>query len=148
MLGGDIWQDGAVAGSVPALPLLDLSDPRIAPYVASTREINDAGQVVGWSEEMYLIDEESGHGLIERGLLWDPSGGLRDLNAVMGFGPDEANQFPLAQAMDVNNVGQIVGYGPQGGWLLTPVPEPAGAGDGGVAGPAWWCAGRRGRRRV
>jgi uncharacterized protein (TIGR03382 family) len=143
MLGGDVWQGGAVTGAVPALPLLDLSDAAMGASVQA-REINDAGQVVGWSEEMYLIDEESGHGLIQRGLLWDPSGGLRDLNALMGYGPGAANQFPLAEPLDVNNLGQIVGYGPQGGWLLTPVPEPAGA-SAAVAVLGFWCVGRRRR---
>ena len=59
-------------------------------------------------------------------MLWDPVGGLRDLNALMGFEPGAANQFPLAQAVDVNNLGQIVGFGLQAGWLLTPVSVPAG----------------------
>jgi hypothetical protein len=102
-----------------------LSDPRIDPR-AEAREINDAGQVVGWSEEMYLIDEESGHGLIQRGVLWEEDGSVLDLNALMGFVPRSGMQFPLAEPLDLNNVGQIVGYGPQGGWLLTPVPEPPG----------------------
>ena len=76
---------------------------------------------------MYFIDEESGYGSIERAFLWDSStGALRDLNALMGFGPDPFNQFPLAYASDVNNAGQIIGFGPDGEWLLTPVPEPAG----------------------
>jgi probable HAF family extracellular repeat protein len=126
LLGGDVWGDGAVRASVPALPLLPGSDPAMTPAV-NAREINDAGQVVGWSEEMYLIDPESGHGSFDRGFVWSAAGGLVDLNAVMGLGPQSGRQFPLALPTDVNNIGQIVGYGPLGGWVLTPVPEPAAA---------------------
>jgi len=145
LVGGEVWKDGAVTAPVPALTSLDLSDPNMGSSVQA-REINDAGQVVGWSEEMYIIDEESGHGLIQRGVLWDEDGRVVDLNAVMGLVPRSGMQFPLAEPLDVNNFGQIVGFGPQGGWMLTPVPEPASA--------AWvvvafcWCFGGRRRGRV
>jgi hypothetical protein len=33
-----------------------------------------------------------------------------DLNALMGMGGDEFKQYTLAQALDINNVGQIVGF--------------------------------------
>lgn len=88
-------------------------------------EINNLGQVVGWQWELYLVDVESGYGSIERAFLWDAAGGTRDLNALMGLKPDARNQFPLSTALDVNDMGQIVGYGAQGAWLLTPVPEPS-----------------------
>jgi probable HAF family extracellular repeat protein len=145
LVGGEVWKDGAVTAPVPALTLLDLSDPTMGSSVQA-REINDAGQVVGWSEEMYIIDEESGHGLIQRGVLWDDDGGVVDLNAAMGLAPRSGMQFPLAEALDVNNLGQIVGFGPQGGWLLTPVPEPTGAAAFVMA--AWAYLARRKRCRV
>ena len=63
----------------------------------------------------------------ERAFVWDAAGGTVDLNGLMGLEADESRQFPLAQAFDLNGLGQIVGYGPNGGWLLTPVPEPGGA---------------------
>jgi probable HAF family extracellular repeat protein len=120
-----VW-DGGVTTPIPALPLLPRSDPAIVPRVEA-REINNAGQVAGWSEEMYLINLEDGHGITNRAFLWDPVNGTLDLNALMGFGPDEVNQMPLSYALDVNNGGQIVGFGTRGGWILTPVPEPGGA---------------------
>ena len=105
---------------------LTRNDPAIIPRLEA-REINNAGQVEGWSEEMYLIDPEHGHNITNRAFMWDPVNGTTDLNAMMGLEPDEANQMPLSYALDVNNAGQIVGFGTQGGWILTLVPEPGGA---------------------
>jgi len=123
VLMGGVWTDGDLT-PIPALPLLPGSTDESAGAVL--REINNLGHVVGWSQEMYLIDPESGHGTIERAFLWDPVNGTQDLSALTGLGPNEGRYYPLAQAVDINNAGQIVGFGTQGGWVLTPVPEPGG----------------------
>jgi probable HAF family extracellular repeat protein len=125
LLGGSVWHDGDIT-AIPALALLPVSDPKMGPTLEG-REINDAGQVVGTSQEMYFIDVESGYGSIQRGFLWDAAGDLVDLNAVMGFDLGEFRDLPLSRPMDINNAGQIVGYGPRGAWMLTPVPEPSAA---------------------
>jgi hypothetical protein len=135
-----VWENGEVTVA-PTLPLLPASDEEISP-TAFVGEINDAGLVAGYSRELFLINPEDGHGNTDRAFVWDSATGtLRDLNALMGFGPGTFNQFLLAQASDVNNAGQVIGYGPNGGWLLTPVPEPA----GGVAAVLLtaWVLGRR-----
>ena len=73
--------------------------------------INDVGQVVG----------ESGG----RAFVYD-DGAMRDLNTLL---PADSG-WVLRSAQDVNNLGQIVGWGtaPDGigprAFLLTPVPEP------------------------
>jgi probable HAF family extracellular repeat protein len=125
MLGGQVWSAGRTT-PVPGLPLLPSSATDV-PIDLVAREINNGGEVVGWQWETYLIDEEHGHGAFERAFVWDAAGGTVDLNGLMGLEADESRQFPLAQAFDLNGLGQIVGYGPNGGWLLTPVPEPGGA---------------------
>ena len=128
LLSNEIWEGGTTRGPLRTPPLMPVSDPAMAPQVRG-REINDAGLVVGWMEEFYLINVEDGYGSIQRGFLWNADGSVVDLDAAMGFGPDEDGppyQFALSIPTDVNNAGQIVGYGSQGGWLLTPVPEPIG----------------------
>ena len=59
--------------------------------------------------------------------VWDRQNGTTDLNAVMGFTLDGDRRYPLETAVDINEIGQILGWGPRGGWLLTPVPEPGAA---------------------
>jgi probable HAF family extracellular repeat protein len=115
-----VWTNGDVT-PIPALPLLPGSTEESG--VAEGNEINNAGQVVGMSREMYLIDPESGHGMIQRAIVWDAVNGTVDLNALMGLSGDDGRQYPLAYALDINNAGQIVGFGSRGGWVLTPVPE-------------------------
>ena len=169
--GGFVWRDGQVthvggpavsindAGQVlttgpdvresgettppEQLALLPATDEKTGVSL-DAREINNAGQVVGWQRELYLIDVESGYGSVDRAVLWDPAGAAVDLNALMGFTQGEFHQFPLSNPVDLNSVGQIVGYGPQGGWLLSPVPEPAGAGA--MLGCAALAGARRRRR--
>lgn len=51
-------------------------------------DINDAGQVVGWSDA--------------RAFLWTTAAGMRDLGLLPGFGS--------SQALAINSVGQVVGY--------------------------------------
>jgi hypothetical protein len=118
----DVWHAGNTT-VLPHLPVLPVSDEEMGVELKPA-EINNLGQVVGHQWELYLVDVESGYGSIERAFLWDEAGGMRDLNAEMEIEPDERNQLALAVPLDVNNVGQIIGYGPRGAWLLTPVPEP------------------------
>ena len=124
-LAADVWHDGTIT-ALPRLPVLPVTASEESVELKPA-EINNLGQVAGHQLEMYLIDVESGNGSIERAFLWDQAGGTRDLNALMGLAPDSRYQFPLAVSVDVNDIGQIVGYGPQGGWLLTPIPEPGAA---------------------
>ena len=126
------------------LPLLPASDKESG-VSQHAGEINNRGEVAGWQEEMFLIDPESGHGTTQRAFVWDPAGGTRDLNALMGFDRGEFGEFPLARVTDLNDLGQILGYGSQGAWVLTPVPEPAGAGACVALGAA--TAMQRGKRR-
>lgn len=85
--------------------------------------INDHGDVVGQSEG----------GFAPTAVLWS-GGALYDLNSfVVGSG------WTLVQATDINNKGQIVGYGANAdrqirAFLLTPVPPPVSE----VPEPAVW----------
>ena len=152
--GGFVWQDGSVtllpapgvsindrgdvllqsaavwtageATPLASLPLLPTSSDEVSIDV-NPREINNIGQSVGWQWEAYFINQEDGHGAFERGILWDAAGNATDLNALMGLTHDERYQYLLAQPLDINNLGQIVGYGQNGGWILTPIPEPGAA---------------------
>lgn len=100
--------------------------------------INDSGDVVGFSNPVISSRNEEDF----RAVLWKwriemlPDGSeqpvidLYDLNDLL-VGP-AAVGWTLLGAQDINNAGQIVGYGfdPQGqmrAFLLTPVPEPAAA---------------------
>lgn len=78
--------------------------------------INDAGDVVGWSG----TSTTSAHAIIVRG-----NGPMIDLNTLI----DPLAGWTLCFGMDINNHGQIVGWGYHSGYgtrayLLTPVPEP------------------------
>jgi len=78
--------------------------------------INDGGQVVGWAQ--------TAGGEAFAFLYGD--GEMSDLNSLI----DASCGWTLISGRDVNNLGQIVGYGinPQGAehaFLLTPIPEPA-----------------------
>lgn len=78
--------------------------------------INDSGTVVG----NYLNDDG-----LSRGFVWDSANGMRDLNTLI---PTNSG-WTIAIANDINNQGQIVGWGnlngESRGFLLTPIPEPA-----------------------
>lgn len=79
--------------------------------------INAAGQVVGMDSLHY-----SG-GAYFRAFLYS-NGTMTDLNTLI----DPATGWALTTAFDINDAGQIVGYGDIAGerhaFLLTPVPEP------------------------
>jgi MYXO-CTERM domain-containing protein len=79
--------------------------------------INDTGWVVGLSQNR----DGSYHAFV-----YDSLRGMRDLNDLV----PASSGWTLAEAVDVNNLGQIVGRGtaPNGetlAFLLTPVPEPS-----------------------
>jgi len=76
--------------------------------------INRSGQMVGL---MWNSDQP---GAVERAFLFDRKTGVKDLNALL---PDESG-WELFFARDINNNGQIVGYGEKNGqkrgFLLNP----------------------------
>jgi len=84
--------------------------------------INDSGVVVGTS---YVWGGSTPH----RATIWDRVNGLADLNSMVDSSGDG---WILAAGGDINNAGQIVGWGyhdgQERGFLLTPnrpVPEPS-----------------------
>lgn len=99
-----IWQDGVMTD------LGSLSAPTASGYA---RGINNLGNVVGMSGNHPFI--------------WNSVAGMRDLNDLLD---GSGNGWLLSRAYDVNDRGQIVGFGrnPDGfshGFLLTPIPEPS-----------------------
>jgi uncharacterized membrane protein len=140
-----IWENGSVT-TVPTLPIARVGDYQ-AGIVSRYGAINDAGQVAGYTEQGYGFFGQEGSWLLHRATVWDRQNGTIDLNGVMGFTPDGERRYPLAMAIDINASGQILGSGPQGGWLLTPVPEPGGVAAVVGCGFAWTLR-RPARRRV
>jgi probable HAF family extracellular repeat protein len=80
-------------------------------------DINDSGHVVGWANTTF--GDSPKHAWV-----WTGSGAIQDLNNMLVGG----DGWVLTSANEINNNGQIVGYGTfQGkprGFLLTPVPSP------------------------
>jgi uncharacterized membrane protein len=80
--------------------------------------INDDGVVVGYSE---AIPES----WVGAAFVYDQQSGMRRLDSMI----DPSSGWQLLYANDINNKGQIVGWGLRNGasrgFLLTPVPEPA-----------------------
>jgi probable HAF family extracellular repeat protein len=86
------------------------SDPTPLGYA---RAINDLGEVVG------VVNDGP--------FIWDSVAGMRNLNDLLD---DSGDGWVLTHAYDINDRGQIVGFGtnPDGdvhGFLLNPVPEPS-----------------------
>ena len=85
--------------------------------------INDTGLVVGNAD---LSTD------VERPFVWDAVHGMRDLNGLL----PPMSAWTLAQAWEINNAGQIVGYGmhygqPRG-FLMTPVARGDCDGNGAI----------------
>jgi len=141
---GFIWQDGN-------LTLLGA----LGGISSWAYDINDSGVVVGAAQipdgewHAYILEDEvmtdlgtysgrksyaeavNNEGLVAgysdgRAVMWE-DGTLHDLNDLI---PSDSNWF-LMHAFDINDAGQIVGYGYVDGlilnraFLLTPIPEPA-----------------------
>ncbi|MGA2796628.1 MAG: DUF3466 family protein [Thermoguttaceae bacterium] len=80
--------------------------------------VNYSGQVVGYCETSTLTDQHA--------FIWQKSIGMQDLNNLIAAD----SGWMLQIANDINDAGQIVGYGFNGNgdshaFLLTPVPEPS-----------------------
>lgn len=111
-----VWE----GNTVTMLPVATVDDSW--PVTGNARSINDAGQVVG---NAYFQGYDS------RADLWTETAGgwvQTDLNTLL---PAGSPFWKLADALDINNKGQIVGLGfvnddPSVAhvFLLTPVPEP------------------------
>jgi len=142
--GPGIWSE---EGGFTSLDLFSLSSPR---------DINDAGDIIGdgtwqgtclWKADTneyvycgsiraYRINEAGvAVGRIQlppRGyahaVIWSEADGVLDLNNLLDD-PADAAEWTLEYARDINNAGQIVGWGEHNGeiraFLLRPVPEPA-----------------------
>jgi len=109
-------EENAVIWSEGVMTYL-LSDPE---NLSSACGINNAGQVVG--SAWYV--PPSGNGAF----LWDSINGAVPLEDLLLSPPDSEWEY-LRIGKDINNYGQIVGYGRINGedhaFLMTPVPEPA-----------------------
>lgn len=110
-----LWTSGATDGvaanpQMKDLGVLDGQD------TSNAYGINNAGDVVGTTSLL---------GGNFRAFIYT-SGAITDLNSLVDA---SGAGWTLNQALDINNVGQIVGEGTIGGqahaFLLTPVPEPA-----------------------
>ena len=100
---GFVWSNGTMTSIGSLLPNT----------ASGALAINDSGIVVGSS--------------VQKAITWDSTNGLRDLN--LHLDPVTGSGWTLTNAQDINDSGQIVGYGthPNGStraFLLTPVPEP------------------------
>jgi probable HAF family extracellular repeat protein len=82
--------------------------------MAEARDINAGGQVVGWSS-VPSPDEpfEPSHAF-----LWTPDEGMQDLDKAPGV---KDSGWHLDHAEGINDAGQIVGWGGDRAFLLTPV---------------------------
>jgi probable HAF family extracellular repeat protein len=87
---------------------------------SAAASINNAGQVVGWSEITWGDTQQ------RRAFLWD-HGKMIDLSSLPEV--KEAGWLELTEAVEINDQGQIVGFGVHEGkdrvFLLTPAPPVA-----------------------
>ena len=105
-----LWQNGTVS---------DLGDLPGGDAKGQAYGINGPGQVVGQSD--------SGRGWL--GFVWDPNGGMRDLNQMLPADVAGGETWKIRLARGINDAGQIAAEGrvPTGqehAILLTPVEAP------------------------
>ncbi|MBL1218389.1 MAG: hypothetical protein D8M59_12945 [Planctomycetes bacterium] len=98
-----LWTGGAV------IDLGTLNDPD--PGASEARDVNDAGQIVGWSHA---------HNTFNRHAFLFEAGIMRDLNDLI----DPNSGWELQEAYGINEQGQIVGYGDYQGHLRGFLLEP------------------------
>ena len=146
---GFLWQNGAMT---------DLGDLWGGTANARAYRINNSGQVVGetWQDNSalargFLWENEvmrdldplqtmgtwsQANGINDRGevvgatsqgaFVWDSANGMRNLNSMLD---SSGSGWFLSGCRDINDLGQIVGWGDHNGeahaFLLTPVPEPS-----------------------
>lgn len=104
-------------------------------YYSEAEAINNSGQIVGTARagkdyfDQHGLNYQSTDNYLA--FLWDEELGMIDLNAFL---PEESNFEYLAFAKDINDKGEITGYGyidngygffDKHAFLLTPIPEPS-----------------------
>jgi probable HAF family extracellular repeat protein len=107
---GFIWQAGV--GLIPLSNDLSVVD------FATPRSINDLSQIVGRAK----FEKNSSD---QRAVIWDSIHGIRKLETLI----ESSSGWELLDAYDINNRGQIVGWGRFNGefrgYVLNPIPEPS-----------------------
>ena len=101
----------------------DYSTLEIAPLTGYERSralgINNGGQMVG------IMWDSDQAGATEHAFIFDTTNGVRDLNSLI----DSSTGWVLNFARDINDNGQIVGYGElnglKRGFVLNPIQAPA-----------------------
>jgi probable HAF family extracellular repeat protein len=88
---GDTWYRDADSDGVNDL-MLDLGVGTLGLPDSAAMGINDVPQVVGWIRSLDPVDI--------RPFMWTPESGMREIGAFGG---------PISLAVDVNNLGQVVG---------------------------------------
>jgi probable HAF family extracellular repeat protein len=112
--------------SVGGGPLQDLGT--LGGNQALAKAINSSGIIVGLAETGIVIPPPAGPEYVPEGFISDNGGPMQNLNSLI----DTASGWTITDATDINDLGQIVGYGTnlsgQSDYvLLTPIstPEPS-----------------------
>jgi probable HAF family extracellular repeat protein len=114
-----LWQPSIPNGTVGTM--IDLGDLPGGREYSGANAINSSGQIVGSG----CVGDATSV-LNFRAVLWIGSSMIVDLNNYLDTASRDG--WTLLQASDINDAGQIVGYGVHNGsyrgFLLTPIPEP------------------------
>jgi probable HAF family extracellular repeat protein len=113
--------------SVGGGPLEDLGT--LGGNQAIAKAINSSGIIVGLAETGIVIPPPAGPEYVPEAFISDNGGPMQNLNGLI----DTASGWTITDATDINDLGQIVGYGTMAGLqqadyvLLTPIstPEPS-----------------------